>query len=104
MKKCSFTGHRQIKPEHRKELPSLLARAINYAYNEGCRVFMTGGAIGFDTYAAREIIRYRVNHPDVQLHLVLPCVEQSDKWSDAQKDAYNFILAHSDEAITSFLK
>jgi uncharacterized phage-like protein YoqJ len=30
---------------------------------------------------------------------VLPCIEQSEKWSETQKNAYDFILAHSDEVI-----
>ena len=94
---CSFTGHRIIKAEHESSLPELLSRAIAYAYSIGCRTFYSGGAIGFDTVAAREVIRFRVTHPDVRLVLLLPCVDQDAKWSTAQRSAYAFILSMADE-------
>lgn len=96
---CSFTGHRQIESELRAALVELLARAIEYAYGEGCREFICGGAIGFDTLAAREVIRFRMTHNDVRLILALPCIEQDLKWSDAQKSAYGFTLSAADEVI-----
>lgn len=96
---CSFTGHRQIESELRVALIELLGRAIEYAYGEGCREFICGGAVGFDTLAAREVIRFRMRHTDVRLILALPCIEQDLKWSDAQKSAYGFTLSAADEVI-----
>ena len=98
-KTCSFTGHRNIKDSHRDALPALLRRAINYAYEQGCREFLAGGAIGFDTLAAREVIRFRIAYPDVRLVLLLPCIEQDAKWSEAQKDAYRYTLSVADEVV-----
>lgn len=97
MKTCAFTGHRQIKYEHIREMRGLLSRAIEYAYSIGCRRFLAGGAVGFDTEAAREVLRFRLSHPDVSLVLVLPCVEQDLHWSDRQKDAYEYILNEANE-------
>lgn len=97
MRACSFTGHRRIKPEHKRALLELLARAVNYAYENGCREFFTGGAIGFDTEAARAVIRFRIDHPDVRLILLLPCQDQDDGWSDSQRDSYGYILRVADE-------
>lgn len=94
---CAFTGHRIIKPEHRTAMPNLIARAIDYAYKKGCRRFITGGAIGFDTEAAREVIRFRLSHPDVTLMLFLPCLDQDVAWSVRQRDAYDYILSAADE-------
>ena len=96
---CSFTGHRQIDPEKQGMLIELLGRAIEYAYTEGCRTFITGGAIGFDTLAAKEVIRFRMTHTDVRLVLALPCIEQDLKWNSTQKNSYNFTLAAADEVI-----
>lgn len=96
---CSFTGHRQIARECRGELVSLLGRAVEYAYSEGCRCFMCGGAIGFDTLAARAVINFRMAHSDISLILVLPCIEQAAKWNSAQKNSYNFTLELADEVI-----
>ena len=96
-KACSFTGHRQIKTDHIPHLGALLDRAIKYAYAKGCRTFYTGGAIGFDTYAAREIIRMRITHPDIRLVILIPCYGQDALWSESQRDAYNHILTNADE-------
>lgn len=96
---CSFTGHRIISRECRRELISLLERAIEYAYSEGCRCFMCGGAIGFDTLAARAVINFRMTHSDLRLVLVLPCIEQDAKWNEAQRNSYNFTLELADEVI-----
>ena len=97
MRACSFTGHRRIKPEHKQAILGLLLRAVNYAYDNGCREFFTGGAIGFDTEAARAVLRFRIDHPDVRLILLLPCQDQDDGWSDSQRDSYGFILKSADE-------
>ncbi len=96
-KVCSFTGHRKIDALHRKKLEELLARAVEYAYGEGCREFLSGGALGFDMLAAREVHRFKLTHSDVKLKLVLPCANQDEKWSDSERDAYEFILASADE-------
>lgn len=97
MKACAFTGHRNIKPEHRKKLPELLERAISYAYQNGCRVFYAGGAIGFDTEAARAVIKFRIDHPDVSLVLLLPCINQGARWSASQLSVYEYTLSAANE-------
>lgn len=93
---CSFTGHRVICPEHRNLLNDRLRRAVEYIYSLGCRVFYTGGAIGFDTLAAREVIRFATLHPDVTLRLLLPCMNQDEFWSKEQKDAYSYIIRNAE--------
>ena len=99
MKTCSFTGHRRIAPSHEKRLRELLFRAVNYAYDNGCRRFITGGALGFDTLAAREVIKFRISHSDVSLVLALPCVNQDEHWSEEQRGAYSYTLSMADEVI-----
>ena len=94
---CSFTGHRSFPDGHRKSLIDHLKRAVEYAYNLGCREFYAGGALGFDTLAAREVIRFRLSHPDVSLILLLPCLNQNELWSDSDTDAYEYILSEADE-------
>ncbi len=93
---CSFTGHRKIEERHRTKLPELITRAINYAYGLGCRIFYTGGALGFDTLAAKEIIRFRMSHPDCRLGLFLPCRDQSSAWHRDEVRIYEYVLAEAD--------
>ncbi len=97
LKVCSFTGHRIIKEEHKSRLADLLEKAIEYAYNDGCREFLTGGAIGFDTMAARSVHLFKLTHNDVKLKLILPCTNQDEKWSLPQKNAYEYLLSSADE-------
>ena len=95
MKACSFTGHRVIEPRHYGRLDNLLDRAIAYAYGEGCRRFFVGGAIGFDTLAARRIIFFRMTHPDAELHIIAPCKDQCDGWSEVQIAMYEYTLSEA---------
>lgn len=99
MKACSFTGHRHIDPDCIKPLEALLVRAIDYVYGEGCRVFYTGGALGFDTLAAQLLIKKRMYFPDIKLILVIPCVDQADKWGYAARQMYDYVAANADEII-----
>ena len=94
---CSFTGHRVIAREHNEKIEELLARAISYAYGEGVRFFLTGGAIGFDTLAAKAVISFRMTHPDVRLVLMLPCKNQSLKWNEYERSVYEYTLSVADE-------
>ena len=94
---CAFTGHRNIKFEHRDRLSGLLSRAIGYAYDKGCRRFIAGGALGFDTAAAKEVIKFRLSHPDVSLILFLPCLDQDAGWSAGQRDFYDYMLSEANE-------
>jgi len=99
MQNCSFSGHRVIPAEKREALRDLLRRAIAYAYEKGCRSFFCGGAIGFDTYAAKEVILFRVKHPDVRLVLLIPCADQSEGWNSMQRAAYDYVLSEADEVV-----
>lgn len=98
-KVCSFTGHRMIEEGERERISELLRTAIKYAYTDGCRDFMCGGALGFDTLTAQEIIKFRLQHRDVRLILCLPCMDQADAWSDRSRSMYSHILASADEII-----
>ncbi len=96
---CSFTGHRVIEECHRERICGLINTAIKYAYTAGCRDFMCGGALGFDTLAAQEVIKFRLTHRDVRLLLCLPCMDQADAWSDRSRFMYSYILESADEVI-----
>ena len=96
---CAFTGHRKVNREHRGMLGDLLFNAITHAYDLGCKRFIVGGAIGFDTEAARQVIRFRMTHPEVALVVFVPFIGQDDQWSEGQRDMYNYILASANEVV-----
>ena len=99
MRACSFTGHRHIEKDHVLPLEHLLARAIDYVYAEGCREFYTGGALGFDTMAAKLLIKKRMVCPDIKLTVVIPCLNQSEKWAYSAKKMYDYIVSNANEVI-----
>ena len=99
MRNCSFTGHRIIDEKYIKPLEELLVRAIDYVYSQGCRNFYCGGAIGFDTMAAKAVISARMKKPDMRLIIVIPCKSQADKWSERERSVYEFVLASADEVV-----
>lgn len=101
MRGCSFTGHRAIKKEHMPYISSFVLRAITYAYEKGCRNFYTGGALGFDTVAAKEIIRFRLSHADVRFVLLLPTPVQDRMWQESDRNFYNYTLSVADEIVYS---
>ena len=96
MRACCFTGHREIIESHREKLMDLLARGIEYVYNEGVRDFYNGGALGFDTLAAQAVLSFRISHPDVKLHMILPCQNQTRNWSAREIEMYEHILSVAD--------
>ena len=97
---ASFTGHRQIEDRHLSALPDLLLRAVYSAYEKGVRRFYNGAAYGFDLLAARAVILAKMRHPDISLHILVPCGGQSDKWSRENKTTYEYVLARADTVDT----
>ena len=97
-KSICFTGHRVIA---RPVLPGVLRelqRVLETAIPRGFVDFYTGGAIGWDTYCAQMVLDLREEYPGIALHLVLPCSrgEQTARWTEAQKAAYDCIFREAD--------
>jgi uncharacterized phage-like protein YoqJ len=94
-----FTGHRHLPPDKRNAVAASLIRAIAEAYSNGYRRFMCGGALGFDTIAALQVLELKKVHPDIRLILVIPCLNQAKRWSDHDRRIYETISTQSDERI-----
>ena len=94
-----FTGHRRLLPEKLPSVSASLACAIAGAYDKGYRRFMCGGALGFDTLAALEVLKFRVSHLDARLVLVLPCEDQASRWPEKDRSVYRSIRDRADETV-----
>ena len=93
-----FTGHRKMKDDEgaiSDKLYSLLERLYD---EESISDFYAGGAVGFDTVAAKCVLKLRENHKYVKLHLILPCSneEQTRNLTASQKNEFNDILKRAD--------
>lgn len=80
-----FSRHRKIPPGQVDALARRLRLTIIKLIEDGYIYFLTGGALGFDTLAAKTILALQTNYPHIQLILALPCVSQADKWSSSEK-------------------
>ncbi len=92
----SFTGHRTIDAEYAQ---SHLDRIItHYAY--ACEVtFFSGMANGFDLMAAERVLAIREACCNVRLCCVVPFALQSKRYSEADRERYDRVLARADEVI-----
>jgi len=96
---CSFTGHRRISAEHIRKICLTLRPLLITLVNNGCTDFYAGGALGFDTLAALEVLRLRTEFPQIKLHLILPNSEQTAEWKDQDVETYEFIKEQANSFI-----
>ena len=100
-----FTGHRpQGLPfgfnendprcfELIKHLQDLIIEQIERGFTH----FLTGMALGVDTYAAETVLRLRKKFPQITLEAVIPCKGQADRWRPMQEYNYYRILKECDK-------
>lgn len=97
---CCFTGHRILPQESVRPLRHLLRIEVLRLWRQGVDLFLTGGALGFDTLAAQELLLLREDFtPDIRLVLVLPCLGQELKWPRRDQEVYRRIIRQADDVI-----
>ncbi len=101
-KTCFFTGHRKGLGNVIKDLLPKLKSSISYLYSKGVTDFCVGGALGFDTMAATQVLDLKRDHPNMRLILYLPYRNQSEHWKEDHKRFYQYILKNCDEVHYAF--
>lgn len=98
MKSVSFTGHRRIAVTG--DLKERLYLTLEALIKLGAGNFYAGGAVGWDTLCAETVLLLKEEYPQIKLRLVLPCPpqQQTAKFSEYQREAYQKILEMADEA------
>lgn len=96
---CCFTGHRFLPADGLSEISAMLENEIIGLAKNGCLRFLAGGALGFDTLAAQTVLRLKSRFPDIRLSLVLPCLNQAERWRPADIAVYNEIKENADTVI-----
>lgn len=93
---AAFTGHRAI-PSEKKELLRAVLRdtLIRLITVERFQYFASGGALGFDTLAAQTVLALRREYP-ITLFMVIPCADQSSRWSKEDQAVYQGLLDAAD--------
>ena len=97
---CFFTGHRIIANSKIAAIEERIEREAETLINDkGVTDFITGGARGFDTIAARVIIRLKKKYDYIKLHLYLPCYDQMEKWSARDRYTARMIMSYADSKL-----
>ncbi len=86
-----FTGHRKLPAKELPEISKRLEDTLVTLIEQGYRYFGAGGALGYDTLAAQTVLRLRERYPQIRLILVLPCLNQTRGWLQADIDTYEEI-------------
>ena len=104
MKTCCFTGHRPQKlgygensiqcDELKNRLEELIIELIE---KEGVTHFISGVALGVDTYAANIVLKLKCDYPMITLECAIPCETQVVKWNERDRDIYYDLLSKSDK-------
>lgn len=103
-KTCAFTGHRpQNLPWQFNEadtnclkMKQILNQQISQLAKNGFTDFLSGMALGSDTWAAEAVLNLRKKKPALKLHCILPCKTQAEKWPVSEQERYQKILAQAD--------
>lgn len=101
-----FTGHRPDKIGGYNENNStadgvkraLLEQITKFA-NDGFTEFISGGALGVDTWAAEAVLEVKKSHPQVKLTIARPFPSQDSKWFQESKDRFKAFCDASDRVV-----
>ena len=96
-KTACFTGHRNIAEKDLPRLMQKLEETIAGLIQQGVVYFANGGAYGFDHLAAFAVLTARKSNPAVKLTMVLPCYDQDERWSKADRQALRHLLENADK-------
>lgn len=95
-----FTGHRPSKfsfgyserHPHYIQLNQRLQKAIETAITQGYTRFISGMAVGVDTWAAEIVLELQKEHPQIQLEAAIPCLNQEKLWPPTSQKRYRKLL------------
>ncbi len=98
LRSVCFTGHRTLPAgDEFKRIIGAVDAVIAAAYSRGYRIFIAGGAVGFDTLAACRVIVAQKRLPGIKLRLALPCRNQTEKWTRVEDLAlYKQIMGYAE--------
>ena len=96
---CCFTGHRNLPPYALPHIRCRLSACMTTLIQQGVVYFGAGGALGFDTLAAQMVLGFQTQYPQIRLILVLPCADQTRKWSPENQERFQSILRRTDKIV-----
>ena len=99
-KTCCFTGHRDVPATDVQAIIRNIEQKVRELVTAGYLYFGVGGAIGFDTIAAKTLIRLRQQEfPQIKVILVCPFDGFTSCWSVDQQRTYDDLLPCYDKVV-----
>jgi uncharacterized phage-like protein YoqJ len=103
----SFTGHRPDKLGGYNENNSiangvkgaLLKEILKLIQREGAKEFISGGALGVDTWAAEAVLEAKKTYPQTLLTIAKPFPSQDGKWLDESKVRFKKFCDAADRVV-----
>ena len=103
----AFTGYRPEKMpfvESKKDEAYLKFRkrqlqVIERLIERGCTHFISGVAMGFDTWVAEDILVLQKNNSSLELECAIPFPGQADRWSASDQKRRYKILTHATSSV-----
>ncbi len=77
-----------------------LSAVISRLLERGATHFISGVAMGFDIWAAEEILKEKKKTPSIHLECAIPFPAQADTWQKDYKKRREKILKEADESVT----
>ena len=104
---AAFTGHRPSKLPWRYDeadprciaLKEVLTEQIRLLADRGVTTFLSGLALGSDLWCSQIVLDLRKENPALQLHCILPCEGQKNKWPASEQERYRSILKQADDVV-----
>lgn len=106
-KSCCFTGHRpkffafgadEKHPDCVKIKDFIRDNCERLIIENGVEHFISGGALGVDTWAMEAVVSLKEKHPHITLECALPYAEMPDRFKPEDKNRYDSIMTHCDVA------
>lgn len=101
-----FTGHRPDKlggyddnNDTARKVKAALASRIKTLVEQGCIEFISGGALGVDTWAAEIVLEFKKAQPQIKLTVAKPFPSQDRMWPQVSKDRFKVFCDAADQVV-----
>ena len=93
---CFFTGHRILPPAKLDAIKTVLHYELIKHIAAGITTFISGGALGFDTIAAQQVLELKKDDARIKLRLYIPYRHFERRWREQDIIAYHRIMGMAD--------
>lgn len=73
-----------------------LQRRLVSLIEDGLEWVMISGQLGVELWAAEVVFDLQMEYPQLQLAVITPFLEQEEKWNEANRELYEFIMSQAD--------